>query len=259
MKNIFAELIGFLRPEISVFLASTTAIGFFVFNEPSWSLVTVTLASFFLAAHTYSFNSMMDRKEDAINKGKLNAFASGKKGVIVSFALAAAGFALIYTLGTILLALYTILLLLNIFYSAFKVKRFFLAKNIYTSLLGAMFLMGAMAGGTVNAMMLLHSAAFSLLFLAGSIISDLRDFKGDAKIGFRTMPVVLGYGKTKKIALALLLAAAFSIFLLDARKLYIIALFTFPTAGLLQKNEVKKVHTLTGLSFLLTLLWLAIS
>ena len=203
------DLLDFIRFRICFSASLSAMIGYLLFNPLDINLIFVFLASFFVFGAIYSYNNITDKKEDLVNRKRINPFVDNK-GLWITIGCFFFGAIFSSFLPTISILFYITLTITGIIYSFFRIKRFFLIKNLYTSL-GAtqVFLLGA-ANLTIDAI----SSYFliSALIFIGSLISDLRDYVGDKAANIKTMPVRFGYDVTKKIIYLLLIL--FSIFVI---------------------------------------------
>ena len=92
----------------------------------------------------------------------------------------------------------------------------------------------------------------------GSLISDLRDYKGDKIVGIKTLPVYLGYRWTKKIIYSLLFGI--SVFILQLNLFYLLPLLLFIPLILLfiLKNKPEMAHFYGNISLIFLTAWLMI-
>lgn len=99
-------------------------------------------------------------------------------------------------------------LVIAILYSVFRMKRFFLVKNIsIAAAFGAIVLIvpAYYQNWTLTAGILF--LFFFLTVLTNSIISDFKDIRGDYICGIQTLPVLLGVPETKYICYALIVVS----------------------------------------------------
>ena len=258
MPNKLRNLIEFIRPKLCVFVACISAIGYLLFNELSSNILFVLLSSFFVCAGAYSYNNMTDKKEDYINRKRLNPFVSSINGKRIVCACLLAGFSFSLFLSFSSVLFYISSAVTGIIYSKFAVKKHFIIKNIYTGF-GVMqaFLIGAsVSAPTLEAFY--YYIALSLFVVIGSIISDMRDYTGDKSAGIKTIPVHFGYGITK--ALVLILLGIYAFFIIYS----FVRLFSLlPFIGLMSffvyKNKISYAHLSGSLSFVFLMVTLMIS
>jgi 4-hydroxybenzoate polyprenyltransferase len=222
-----------------------------MFNTTTYELVFVIITSFFLSAGTCAYNNMTDKKEDSINK-KSNMFVdSGLSIASVCFLLA--------FLSSLFLPFISILFSIfitatSIAYSFFKIKKYFLVKNFYSGVgTPQLFLLGT---GSLKFPIILYYLLMSLFFFVGSLIADLRDYKGDKFVGVNTLPVCIGYERTKTIIylsltllLVLVLQSTFSP----------ISIFIIPMFVSVFKERIETAHSLGGTSLIFLTCWLGIN
>lgn len=250
------ELAGFIRFTIAFFLGILGAAGFIIYNPATPHLAGVFVSSFLLVASTYSYNNITDKAEDLLNRKRINYFVYySMKGRIISFLLFTAGGVISYFLGSTPFVLYALLGVMGYLYSYRKIKRILLVKNIYTTLLSGIFMLGASVSSPISREIIFFTAALAFLFFIGSLLSDLRDMKGDAAAGIRTIPVVFGYEKAK-FFLLILINIFFSIAVIfQIRKLYVFSFFLIPVIEFLSIQKIHHAHKMIQYSFLLSFLW----
>jgi 4-hydroxybenzoate polyprenyltransferase len=251
MKEIISNISEFIRLKICIFVCAIGMSGFLLFNPLNMSLVFVSLTSFFGAAGAYSYNSIRDKKEDLINRRSINHFALSKKGLLIVFVCFALGF-----FSSLLLPMYSILfylfgLVVSIVYSFFRIKKYFLIKNLYTGFFATlMFLIGAtnMTSEVIQYYILISFFIFIL-----SIISDLRDYRGDKVSSIKTLPVSLGYNPTR--ILVFLLLSIFSSIILNSHFMILLP-FSLLIIFFVYKNRPSIAHSLGGFSLVFLTLFL---
>jgi len=132
-------------------------------------------------------------------------------------------------------------------------------KNIYTAfLITQLFLLGAGFISFTKDFMLPY-ILFFFLILTGSVLSDLRDYEGDKRVGHNTLPVKLGYENGKKLSYILLVICG-TISLMIPNPLFYLSLpFLLLTAIFLRVNRPHLAHKYGSSSFLFLALWLGLS
>lgn len=139
----------------------------------------------------------------------------------------------------------------SIVYSFFRLKKYFLIKNLYTGLAaGLIFLIGTI---NVSIEIIQYYLLISFFIFIVSIISDLRDYKGDKASYIKTLPVSLGYHTTKIIVFLLL--GVFSFLVLNSH-LIILLPFSLVVLFFVYKNRPNIAHSLGGFSFVFFALFL---
>ncbi|ODS37220.1 MAG: hypothetical protein A7315_04265 [Candidatus Altiarchaeales archaeon WOR_SM1_79] len=240
-RIVIKDLLDFVRFRIC-FTASFLAItGCLLFNPLDIiKLIFISLSSFFVCAGVYSYNRITDKEEDIVNIKKLNPFVYNK-GILVVVCCFLLGFIFSLFLSAVSIFFYITSTITGLLYSRFRVKRYLLVKNLYTGF-GAsqVFLLGA-ASFTNEAVM--YYFLFSTLFFIGSIISDLRDYKGDKAAGVTTIPVHFGYNLCKKFIYLLLIAFSILILKLNLSELVILLPFVLLMVFFLNRNRVDAAHT----------------
>ncbi|MBU1854347.1 MAG: UbiA family prenyltransferase [Nanoarchaeota archaeon] len=254
MKDITRNLVGFIRLKVCIFISTIGIIGFLLFNNIGVKLLFVFLASFLISAGSYSLNNITDTKEDVINRKKINPFVLGKRGLILVslFFLSGLFFSIFLSFYSIVFSLIGILT--SIHYSYFKLKKYFLVKNLYTGFgISIVFLVGT---SKIGLDVLYYYFLILFFIVIMSMISDLRDYVGDKAIGFKTLPVFLGYGRALKIVSALI--SIFSSSLLLFSRIIILLPFSLAIIYSLYKNKPLVSHTLGLYSFIFLMFWLVL-
>lgn len=254
MKNAMRDLAGFIRLKICAFISTIGINGYLLFNPLDERIIFVALASFLIAAGSYSLNNVRDIAEDKINRKGVNPYASGKGGLVIIFACFLLGFmfSLFLSFSSMLFSLIGIVT--SIVYSYFKLKRYFLVKNLYTGfVISIVFLVGA---NRIGIDILYYYFLISFFTMILSMISDLRDYRGDKINKFKTLPVTLGYERAKKIVFFLI--NAFSVSILFFWSMIILLPFTLAMSYFLHKNNPISAHSVGMYSFIFFTFWLVI-
>lgn len=238
--NVIKDLLDFMRIRICLTASLLAMIGYLLFNPWGIHLIFISLASFFVCAGVYSYNRITDKKEDIINIKKLNPFVYNKGILVVTYCFLI-GFIFSLFLPMVSIFFYITSAVTGLVYSHFRVKRHFLVKNLYTGF-GAtqVFLLGA--ASFINEV-ILYYFLFSILFFTFSLISDLRDYKGDKAAGVITMPVRFGYNLCKKFIYFLLITFSVLILTLNLSVLLILLPFVLLTLFFLNRNRADTAHT----------------
>ncbi len=236
------NLLKFFRIKIAFYISMVSAFGYLLFNPLNSNLLIVSAAAFFAGIAGYSHNNFFDYEEDKVNKRDLIINKTFLIGPMLSFFL---GLFLIINFNLHSILLYSLPVILSWIYSSLRLKRFFLLKNVYTSFgITLIFLFGA---SLFNLGWFLLPSSFFIFttFLAASICSDLRDYKGDKEAGIKTIPVAIGFKKTKWVIIVLLLASFYLSFkIFPPASLFILLVIT-----LVFFNKPEKAHLVSGLMF----------
>jgi 4-hydroxybenzoate polyprenyltransferase len=251
------EFLDFIKVKICLFCVSIAISGFLLFNKISINLIFVILSAFFISAFLCALNNMTDKEEDAINKKRINTLTT-RKGVFIIIFCFIVG--LIFTLALSLLSIIIYLLssFIGFVYSIFKLKRYIILKNLCSGFSWSLsFLLGA--SPNFNHISFVYYVIISLFISISSIVSDLRDFKGDRIYKIKTIPVSIGYNKSKKIIY--LFYTMFSFFILLGRfnEFLIFIPFCISIIILVNKNKIKLAHNFSGFTFMSFTLQLLIS
>ena len=230
--------------------------GYLFFNPPGTIMVPVFISSFCIIAACRAFNNLYDKKEDVINRKTINPLTEKKGGLLIISCLLLVGFILSSFVSVISMFFYIIAALLGIIYSPLRLKSFFLVKNVFSGIiLSFVFLIGT---GVINIEVMLYFSLVFFFVFALSIVSDLMDHEGDKKAGLRTVPVVLGSGKTRILLYLLLLMFSFLTFHLRLFNLLVFSVFSLLAILFILTGRMNHVQKLVGLSTILTVVILAL-
>lgn len=259
-KRYIQEFIAFIRPKICLFITGIAVSGYLLFNPVGIKLIFVFLCAFFGAVAAYTYNQLTDRKEDLINKEKLNSFVISANApmYVISFVLLSFIFALF--LSKLAVLFYVIGLVTGMGYSSFRIKEIFLLKNLYTAFIMPMpFLLGATANSLITYKTVGCFLLVVLLVFVVSLLGDLRDCKGDKATGINTMSVVFGYGPVKKIASLSLGFFILTIVGLGYTIFYLLMPFIVAALLFLKKDDLKntRICILSSFMFLPFVLFIA--
>jgi 4-hydroxybenzoate polyprenyltransferase len=176
-------------------------------NPFSWQLVLLPFFAFLLI---YSINRITDREEDAINLPDRIRFPFRIRItlLVVSFIFYALLLGLVSQRNFLSFAIAIIPFIIAILYSIFKLKRFFLMKNLFiaTAFGSSVLIVPAYYENwtLLDGVLFLF---FFIIILTNTIISDSKDIKGDRVCRIQTVPVLLGTFATKYICSSLLSGA----------------------------------------------------
>jgi 4-hydroxybenzoate polyprenyltransferase len=254
MKEVIINLSEFIRLKICIFIFFIGISSYLIFNPLNIGLISVALTSFFGAAGAYAYNNLTDKEEDLINRKNINPFTLSKNGLVIAFTCFLLGlfFSLFLSIHSILFYLFGIIV--SIVYSFFRIKKYFLIKNLYTGFgVSIAFLIGA---ANINIKIFWYYFLFSFFIIIISIISDLRDYKGDRFSHIKTLPISLGYNTAKKFVFLLL--SIFSLLVLFFSNLFVLLPFVFLMFYFLYKNNPSLAHSYGGASFIFLTFWLII-
>ena len=191
---------------IAISVSSATLLAFFLLQYPViWEVMLVVFSG---TLSIYTLNRFTDIQEDSINLPGRVEFIRKYGKIILLIAI------LLYTGSLVMVALHSamagIVALLPpaiaVLYSCFRLKRFFLVKNI---LISAGFVCSVLIVGAYYHEFSISIALLTvLLFTAGfvnSIIFDIKDLQGDKLCNIQTFPAKYGFRKTKYYCYLLLL------------------------------------------------------
>jgi 4-hydroxybenzoate polyprenyltransferase len=130
-------------------------------------------------------------------------------------------------------------------------KKVFPFKNFYAGfILPLTFLVGAAANSQISEQTFVYYLLISIYIFTISLISDLRDVRGDEASGIRTIPVAWGKnvgGKAVYFSLSLFFLSVLST---KAIGLYPLLPFLVPVAFFIKMGNPKKSHVSSMTSFM---------
>jgi 4-hydroxybenzoate polyprenyltransferase len=240
IKFILKGFLSFTRIETSLFITGMSLSGYLIFNPLGFKIFPLFLAVVFGTGASYAYNNLTDRREDTLNNNVLNIFVvNANLGRRIVFSLFILGLLFSIFLSPISAILYSLLVVLSLTYSGFRIKKMRI-KNVFTGFSMALtFLVGSAASGFLSLEMLFY---FPLIFLFGfaiNVLGDMRGYTGDRKIGMKTIPIVFGLGNTKFVIYTTAIIFFFSVMVFGFSKLYPLVLFMFLASIFLRQNNLK--------------------
>jgi 4-hydroxybenzoate polyprenyltransferase len=200
LRFFLDELRRFLRVDTSLLVSCIAMSGYLIFNEPSGEWIFLFTAIFFGTSAQYSYNFCTDKEEDAVNYERLNIFVIKNRGYPVILACALISIASALQLPYLTLAIYAISMVAGFIYSGFRIKRFFLVKNLYTGLfMSTTFFMGATIGNQNLGEIAPYLPLLFLFCMSGNLFGDVRGYEGDRLAGLKTIPIRFGRRAAKYI------------------------------------------------------------
>jgi 4-hydroxybenzoate polyprenyltransferase len=252
------EFLDFIRIKICLFCISIAVLGFLLFNEMSINLIFVICSAFFLCASLFAYNNIADKEEDVINKERVNPLTLTKKGFSIIIFCFIVGLIFALALSLFSAIIYLLSSFIGFTYSIFKLKRYLVLKNLYSGFSWSLsFLLGVSLN--FNYISFVYYVIVSLFISISSIVSDLRDFKGDKICNIKTIPISIGFNKSKKLIYLLYVLFSLFIFLGRFNEFLIFILFCISIIILVNKNKIKLAHNFSGFVFILYDLQLLIS
>ena len=176
-------------------------------NLFSWTLV---LLPFFGCILIYSMNRLTDKEEDAINQPGRIRFP---RRIRITFLVVSLVFYvlledIVFQKNFLTFAIALVPVIIAILYSIFRLKRFFLVKNLSIAMaLGASVLIVPAYYDNWSGIWGWLFLFFFLIVLTNSILFDFKDIRGDRACGIHTLPVILGFPATRYFCYALIAAA----------------------------------------------------
>lgn len=246
------ELGKFFRLKICLFLSSISVGSHQIFHPVTCSSFSVFFSSFFLLAGIYSYNNMHDKEEDMVNREKINYWVKHEESYVLVTLFFSTGFLSTLTLPTNISIYYLSGTIGGVIYSYFKLKKYILVKNFYTSLGGGMLSLLGIPPTNWELAKFFTIYTFSI-FLA-SIISDLRDYEGDKAADIETLPVRIGYHSARRISI--ISVASFLIIVTIVPEVRILSPYSGIMLFFLLRDQPRYAHTIEGISFINLAVWI---
>lgn len=251
-KFYIKEFLEFVRPKICLFITGIAATGYLLFNPLDSKLIYVTVCSFFAAAAGYTYNQLTDKREDSINKKKLNLFVLNNWGRVLVGIFLLLSFIFSLFISKLSILFFIIGITTGMAYSALRIKEIFLLKNVYTALVMPIpFLVGAAANSSITLEVLTNFLIITCLVFIVSLLGDLRDREGDKAAGVKTVSVVLGYHRVKNILSILLGLFVFLAILSNFKGIYLLIPFISAALFFLRIDDLIKTRICILSSFIL--------
>ncbi len=198
----------------------------------NFNFIIFIVMSLLTAASGYIINDYYDIETDRINKPEKNIIGTNisvMSSLIIYFSFiiisTAIGIYLSMIAGEIKLGLINILAILMLWHYSYRTKHQFLFGNIIVALISSFYAVIYLwlfeffmlksnpitFPDTVKVFELLNPVIWSyfgfafLVSVIREIIKDVEDIEGDKKIGSRTMPIILGFTKTKIVLISLII------------------------------------------------------
>lgn len=206
VKNAIISFLVYSNVPGSVGVSNATLLTFFILHYPViWPVVVVVFSGALLI---YTLNRFTDIHEDAINLPPRVEFFRryGKTILTIAGILYACSLAIV-TLHSSSAGIIAILpIIIAFLYSHFRLKKFFLVKNILISsgFTCSVLIVGAYFNDVTILILLLAIIIFGSI-LVNTIIYDIKDQKGDKLCQIQTIPVKCGIRTTKVCCFVLLL------------------------------------------------------
>lgn len=195
----------------------------------------ICFSVFLMTFSVYSLNKLTDIKEDSINRPERIAFLRGREKHILIISIIALFLSalLAFSIEVHALLPLTIPFIANCIYSSQiypglpRLKDIPFVKNIVVGISWAL-VCTLMPATTLDDFPLLTVAGVAYFMLIkdfiNSTLCDLKDVRGDMQSGVRTIPVVLGPRRTRRMLLALNSTLLPLLFLVKAKTLMMMAL-----------------------------------
>jgi geranylgeranylglycerol-phosphate geranylgeranyltransferase len=199
--KVILYCISIIRPHNIAAALLSTGVGFSLASPGNWPWMLLGVVALVTAAG-YVINDIYDIDIDRINKPG-RPLPSGVLSVRLATILYIAFLCiLLVSISRLprLLAVWIVVWAVMLHLYSARLKRIFLAGNIFVSIVSAStFLLGALAGGRITSGLL--PACYTFFFMLGrEFVKDCEDFEGDRMCGARTVPVVSGKGRALTFA-----------------------------------------------------------
>ncbi|GAB4397409.1 MAG: geranylgeranylglycerol-phosphate geranylgeranyltransferase [Microscillaceae bacterium] len=207
-------IIALTQAMIKVFLVDEGRLGLYSLQDWAlWGIVGATLA---IAAAGYIINDYYDIKIDTINKPErvvVGRVLKRRVALVANFVLNLAGLALAFPVSWAVFGITLGSGFLLWLYSN-QLKRRPLIGNVVIALLTAASVVVLAAYYPTNQDLVIVFALFAFFItLVREIVKDMEDVRGDADFGCKTLPIVWGMRRTKRVIYTFL--AIFAIILLS--------------------------------------------
>ncbi len=253
--DYFEKITDFIRVEKTFFSSFLGVMGFLFFNQLSFFAFPIFISSFCVIAACRAFNNIFDKKEDKINRKKINPLTEKRDGLIIVVFLFLSGLILSFMVSEMSMYFYIIAAFSGMIYSPLRVKTFLLVKNIFSGVvLSFVFLIGA---GFFNFEVILNSFMLFFFVFSVSIVSDLIDLKGDKKAGIKTVPAAIGPKNTRIVISTLLFLFSLITICMRLKNFYIFSVFSFLAIIFILTGKIRHVQKLVGFSTILTVIVLS--
>lgn len=254
-KRILSEFFSFIRIENGLFTGGVAVSGYLIFNQLDFIILSLFFAMFLGTGASYAYNYLKDKREDIVNKKILNYFViKERKGRYLVMFFYASGLILSFLLSFVSLITYIVLVALSLIYSGRpRIKERFLLKNIYTGFaISLSFVIGATAEGYIPNVILSYVFIVFILGFAANVLGDIRGYAGDKSIGMVTLPILLGFEKTKIIIYSIILFLLIMVLLLENSAFYPIMPFMIAAVIFLFRNRMRssRMSMLSSFAFL---------
>ena len=247
-RVIVGDFMDFIRINLCIYGIFFGLLGHLLFNNISTSIIWICASCFFLVAGVYSYNNITDKKEDSVNRRKINKYSKSKKGIFAASLFIFLGVLFAYMISEFSFVLSMLFIFLGISYSLFRMKSLILIKNMFTSLLISILFLIGINHYDPTLQFFLYYSLFFLFVLLGSIISDVRDIEGDKKAGLKTLPALFGQTTTKIIISVGILSSFIIILCLDSWYVYVLIPFLLISLLYTYRNNPSKAHSIQNVS-----------
>jgi 4-hydroxybenzoate polyprenyltransferase len=190
----------------NIFLAAgASVVAFTTIFLMGFPIETVPLFIPFAGAmFIYNLNRMTDSTEDLINVPKRISFVRRNGKFFLAVGIVLYGIAIMESFLRNLNVFLAVIApgIISIFYSIFRLKRFYITKNLLVALAWGMTpVVVGFYFETFDLAILSISLFFTLEFFINTVIFDVKDIKGDYLYKIKTLPTVIGTKNTKHMCL----------------------------------------------------------
>lgn len=218
IMDMYSMIVSLIKSRIIVYGFALSALGTFLiasgFQIPDFLvLVRLVTSVYFLALATYLYNDLTDYDVDQVNNrdsigSKRNQYMKILYSTIGFFAISIS-LAFSINIQTGLGALVFLGLAVAYSHPKINLKSMFVVKTIVTALGGFIAsMMGSLAIQNVSYLAISSSVIVFLIYFINGPLNDIRDLKGDALGGRRTIPIVIGIRNSFAVIIASIISIA---------------------------------------------------
>jgi 4-hydroxybenzoate polyprenyltransferase len=162
----------------------------------------ITLSTVLVAASGYIINDYFDIKIDQVNKPDqvvIGRYIGRRHAILAHQALNIAAAVISFSVSFKVFAVNILAMTLLWFYAAVYKKQAFIGNFLVAGLTGATLVIMAVYYEENDLLINIYALFAFGISLIREIIKDIEDIRGDRKYGSRTLPIIWGLRKTKKL------------------------------------------------------------
>ncbi len=164
--------------------------------------MAISLATLFIASAGYIINDYFDVKIDLINKPDaviIGRRISRRSAILIHQTLSGLGIFIGLFLGWKVLVINVLAVGLLWYYASFYKKKAFIGNFLVAGLTGASLILVSVYYKKNELLINIYAIFAFSISLIREIIKDIEDIRGDKAHGCRTLPIIWGIRKTKKL------------------------------------------------------------